>query len=177
VQVLVCTTIIETGIDIPNVNTLVIEDADKMGLAQLHQIRGRVGRSHRRAYAYLTFRQGQGALRNGGKASFRHPGIRGVQLRLQDRHARSGDTRRGQHPGRGAVRPHDERGLRHVPQAPGGGRAGGEGREAAGKACECSADLAVAANIPEEYVPNQPSSAWTFTAASPSSAPRRTPTT
>lgn len=59
VQVLVCTTIIETGIDIPNVNTLIIEDADKMGLAQLHQIRGRVGRSSRRAYAYLTYRHGK----------------------------------------------------------------------------------------------------------------------
>ncbi len=57
VQVLVCTTIIETGIDIPNVNTLIIEDADKLGLAQLHQIRGRVGRSTRRASAYLTFRR------------------------------------------------------------------------------------------------------------------------
>ena len=59
VDVLVCTTIIETGIDIANVNTLIIEDADRLGLAQLHQIRGRVGRSPRRAYAYLTYRPGK----------------------------------------------------------------------------------------------------------------------
>lgn len=59
IHVLVCTTIIETGIDIPNVNTLIIEDADKMGLSQLHQIRGRVGRSSRRAFAYLTYRRGK----------------------------------------------------------------------------------------------------------------------
>ncbi|MCL2080546.1 MAG: transcription-repair coupling factor [Oscillospiraceae bacterium] len=58
-QVLVCTTIIETGIDIPNVNTLIVEDADKLGLSQLHQLRGRVGRSPRHAYAYLTYRQGK----------------------------------------------------------------------------------------------------------------------
>ena len=69
-QVLVCTTIIETGIDIANVNTLIIEDADKLGLAQLHQIRGRVGpQSARRAYAYLTYRPGKVLTRGGRQAA------------------------------------------------------------------------------------------------------------
>lgn len=56
-DVLVCTTIIENGIDIPNVNTLIVIDSDKLGLSQLYQLRGRVGRSNRLAYAYFTYRR------------------------------------------------------------------------------------------------------------------------
>ncbi|MBE6551143.1 MAG: transcription-repair coupling factor [Ruminococcaceae bacterium] len=58
IDVLVCTTIIETGVDLPNANTLIIENCDKYGLSQLHQIRGRIGRSDRKAYAFLTYRRG-----------------------------------------------------------------------------------------------------------------------
>ena len=56
-NVLVCTTILESGIDIPNANTIIVENADRMGLATLYQIRGRVGRSDRQAYAYITYKK------------------------------------------------------------------------------------------------------------------------
>ena len=57
IDVLVSTTIVETGLDIPNVNTIIIDEADKLGLSQLYQLRGRVGRSNRTAYAFLMYKR------------------------------------------------------------------------------------------------------------------------
>ena len=68
-NVLVCTTIIETGIDVPSANTIIINRADKLGLAQLYQLRGRVGRSHHRAYAYLV-KPGRGAVSDSAAKRF-----------------------------------------------------------------------------------------------------------
>lgn len=66
-NVLVCTTIIETGIDIPSANTIIMDRADKLGLAQLHQLRGRVGRSHHQAYAYLLTKNSQSLTKDAVK--------------------------------------------------------------------------------------------------------------
>ncbi len=88
IDVLVATTIIENGIDIPNVNTIVVNDADKFGLAQLYQLRGRVGRSNHQAYAYLLY-QAHKALTDDAKArleairEFAHLGS-GLQIAMRD---------------------------------------------------------------------------------------------
>ena len=151
VQILVCTTIIETGIDIPNVNTLIIEDADKMGLAQLHQIRGRVGRSTRRASAYLTFRQDKvltevaekrlGAIRefaefgSGFKIAMRDLEIRGAgNLLGAEQSGHMIDVGYDMYMKLLNEAVLEERGIKPEKRA------------------ECSADLAVAANIPESYI-------------------------
>ena len=88
IDVLVSTTIIENGIDIPNVNTIIVNDADKFGLAQLYQLRGRVGRSNHQAYAYLLY-QAHKALSEDAKArleairEFTHLGS-GLQIAMRD---------------------------------------------------------------------------------------------
>ncbi|CAM5196489.1 Transcription-repair-coupling factor [Castellaniella defragrans] len=74
-NVLLCTTIIETGIDVPTANTILIHRADKLGLAQLHQLRGRVGRSHHQAYAYLLT-PGEDAMTGNAKSVRATPAAR-----------------------------------------------------------------------------------------------------
>ncbi len=152
-QVLVCTTIIETGIDIPNVNTLIVEDADRLGLAQLHQIRGRVGRSTRRASAYLTFRRDKvlteiAEKRLSAIRDFAEFGS-GMKIAMRDLEIRGAGSLLGaEQSGHMVDVGYDmymkllneavleERGI-PVPQR-----------------ADCSADLAVAANIPDRYVPS-----------------------
>ena len=78
IDVLVSTTIIETGLDISNANTMIIHDADRLGLSQLYQLRGRVGRSNRTAYAFLMYQRNKITAGRGREASVR----RSVNLRI-----------------------------------------------------------------------------------------------
>ena len=111
-DVLVCTSIVESGLDIPTANTLIVERADLFGLAQLYQIRGRVGRSRERAYAYLLY-PSHAALERGGQQAPGDPlRLHRAGLGLQDRHARPRDPRRRQPARRGAVGPRGRRRLR-----------------------------------------------------------------
>ena len=152
IQVLVCTTIIETGIDIPNVNTLIIEDADRMGLAQLHQIRGRIGRSPRRAYAYLTFRTGKVLTE---VASKRLTAIReyvefgsGFKIAMRDLEIRGAGNLLGAEQSGYMMSVGYDMYLKLLNDAV---------LEQQGKSAEirteCSADLTVSAYIPDGYIP------------------------
>nr|MCR5665163.1 transcription-repair coupling factor [Oscillospiraceae bacterium] len=152
-QVLVCTTIIETGIDIPNVNTLIIEDADRLGLAQLHQIRGRVGRSTRRASAYLTFRRDKVLTEVAEK---RLNAIRdfaafgsGAKIAMRDLEIRGAGNLLGAEQSGHMIDVGYDMYMKLLNEAVLEAR----GIEVEQRA-ECSADLAVAASIPESYVPS-----------------------
>ena len=125
-DILVATTIIESGLDIPNANTIFINEADNYGLADLHQLRGRVGRYKHRAYAYLLLDSEQAGHAERGAAAQGDRGVHRAGGRLQDRHARPGDPRRRQHPGHAAERPHRGGRLRAVLPAAGERRAHAE---------------------------------------------------
>jgi len=150
-QVLVCTTIIETGIDIPNVNTLIIEDADRLGLAQLHQLRGRVGRSSRRASAYLTFRKDKVLTEIAEKrlstirefAEFNS----GFKIAMRDLEIRGAGNLLGAEQSGHLIDVGYDMYLKLLEEA-----VLEEKGEKPRVHTECSADLSVSANIPDSYV-------------------------
>ena len=153
IQVLVCTTIIETGIDIPNVNTIIIEDADRLGLAQLHQIRGRVGRSARSASAYLTYKKDKVLTEDAEK---RLNAIRefaefnsGMRIAMRDLEIRGAGNLLGAEQSGHMIDVGYDMYLRLLDEAIKEER----GEKVESKA-ECAADLAISANIPESYVPS-----------------------
>ena len=153
VQILVCTTIIETGIDIPNVNTLIIEDADKLGLAQLHQIRGRIGRSPRRAFAYMTYRQGKilteiATKRLSAIREFAAFGS-GFKIAMRDLEIRGAGNLLGPEQSGYMVSVGYDMYLKLLEEA-----VLEEKGETPPQKTECAADLAVSANIPDTYVPS-----------------------
>ncbi len=150
-DILVCTTIIETGVDVPNCNTLIIEDADRMGLSQLYQLRGRVGRSTRRAFAYLTFRPMKAlteiaAKRLNAIKEFTAFGS-GFRIAMRDMEIRGAGSVLGaqQHGHMEAVG--YEMYLRLLSEAVAESKG-----EPVQKNAECQVDIPVAAHIPEDYI-------------------------
>ncbi|MCI7097144.1 MAG: transcription-repair coupling factor [Clostridiales bacterium] len=150
IQVLVCTTIIETGLDIPNVNTLIIEGADHFGLSQLHQLRGRVGRSTRHAYAYFTYKPDKNLTEIAEK---RLSAIRdfaefgsGFKIAMRDLEIRgAGNLLGSEQSGHMASVGYDMY-LKLLDEAV------LEERGEAPKEPECTADLNVTANVEQSYV-------------------------
>ena len=152
-DILVCTTIIETGIDIPNVNTLIIEDADRLGLAQLHQIRGRIGRSARRAYAYMTYRAGKiltevAAKRLTAIKEYAEFGS-GFRIAMRDLEIRGAGNLLGPEQSGYMMSVGYDMYLQLLEDAVLEER--GEKKQ---KRVDCAADLTVSANLPESYIPS-----------------------
>lgn len=154
INILVCTTLIETGVDVRNCNTLIIEDADRMGLAQLYQIRGRVGRSGRKAYAYFTFRRDKvltdvAAKRLSAIREFTSFGS-GFRIAMRDLQIRGAGNLLGhsQHGHMEAVG--YELYVKLLNQA----IAAEKGEEAPPDKADCLVDIAVDAYIPEQYIPD-----------------------
>ena len=150
IQVLVCTTIIETGLDIPNANTLIIENADSFGLSQLHQLRGRVGRSTRHAYAYFTYRPDKNLTEIAEK---RLSAIRdfaefgsGFKIAMRDLEIRGAGNLLGAEQSGHMMSVGYDMYLKLLDEAV------LEERGEKPKAPDCTADLNVTANVDQEYV-------------------------
>lgn len=159
IDILVCTTIIESGLDIPNANTIIVDRADALGLAQLYQLRGRVGRSSRRAWCYLLYRQEESlsdVARKRLKAIFdaAHLGA-GFQLALADLEIRgAGDLLGGEQSGHIAAVGFDlySQLLAESVEAK---RAAREGRPPARRRGTAILDLPVTAHLPNSYVEDE----------------------
>ena len=156
IDILICTTIIETGVDVRNCNTLIIEDADRMGLAQLYQIRGRVGRSGRKAYAYFTFRPAKvltdiAAKRLSAIREFTSFGS-GFRIAMRDLQIRGAGNLLGQsqHGHMEAV------GYEMYVKLLGQAVAALRGEAAPPDKSNCLIDVTVDAYIPEKYIPDAP---------------------
>ena len=155
IDVLVSTTIIETGLDIPNANTLIIQDADRMGLSQLYQIRGRVGRSNRISYAFLLYKKGKSLTEESEKRlkairEFTELGS-GIRIALRDLEIRGAGNVLGaeQHGHMEAVGYElYTKLLRHAVLLEKGEKTEEEG-------IECQMDVDFDAYIPESYIPNE----------------------
>lgn len=153
IDILVCTTIIETGVDVPNVNTLIIEDSDRFGLSQLYQLRGRVGRSNRRGYAYFTYKRDKvlteiASKRLSAMKEFTQFGS-GFRIALRDLEIRgAGSILGGRQHGHMEAVGYDMY-LRLLSEA-----ISEEKGEQPEKVPECVVDIQIDAHIPEKYIPS-----------------------
>ncbi|HEX7346078.1 MAG TPA: transcription-repair coupling factor, partial [Candidatus Limnocylindrales bacterium] len=158
-DVLVCTTIIESGLDIPNANTIIIDRADTLGLAQLYQLRGRVGRSSRRAYAYLLYRRRErlsDEARKRLQAIFNASELgAGFQIALSDLEIRgAGNILGAEQSGHMAAVGFDLY-SRMLAEAVETQKASREGRAPIVVAPQAVVDLPVDAHLPDDYVPEE----------------------